>query len=91
MNKKAILLVTTGSSKKEALNLTVEKLALEIKEKFPAYVFYLAISSAHIRNKMQMLCEDKILDIEGAFFTDEGRWYTGGVYPVNLFIEWTGK
>ena len=40
---------------------------LEIKEKFPAYVFYLAISSVHIRNKMQMLCEDKILDIEGAF------------------------
>lgn len=67
MNKKAILLVTTGTSKKEALNLTIEKLALEIKEKFPAYVFYLAISSVHIRNKMQMLCEDKILDIEGAF------------------------
>ena len=51
--KKAILIVSVGTSKVEALECTILRLQNKIKEQFPEYECYMAFSSRHILKKMK--------------------------------------
>ena len=67
MNKKAILLVSTGSSKKETLEKTLFKLVEEMKNNYKEYSFYLAFANDYILKKLQDSYDANLLDVETAF------------------------
>lgn len=62
--KKAILLVSSGTSVVEALNTTTNKLEKRLSEKYPEYKVYQAFSVQPIVNKMQAMCPDTYYNVK---------------------------
>jgi len=65
--KKAILIVSVGTSQIEALENTTLRLQEEVTERFAEYQCYVAFSSQHILKKMNEKSEVPYLSIEEAF------------------------
>ena len=67
MDKKAILLVSIGTSQIEALERSSLQLLEEIKDRFKGYAYYMAISSEFILNKLNKLNEVHYMSVQEAF------------------------
>ena len=67
MDKKAILLVSIGTSRIEVLEKTTFKLLEEIKEQFKDYHYYVAFSGKYILEKMNKISDEKFLSVEDVF------------------------
>lgn len=65
--KKAIMLVSSGTSIMEALNQTTNKLEERLKESFPEYSVYQAFSVQPIVNKMKKADPEKYRNVEETF------------------------
>lgn len=65
--KRAILIVSVGTSKLEALENTTLRLQKEVSERFRDYKCYVAFSSQHILKKMNEKSQEAYKGIEEAF------------------------
>lgn len=65
--KKAILIVSVGTSRIEALENTTLQLQKDVIVHFPEYPCYVAFSSQHILNKMNAKCKQPYMGIAEAF------------------------
>lgn len=66
MEKKAILVVSIGTSQIEALENTTIRLAEEMQERFPEYAYYTAFSSQYILEKIKKQSGLKLFSISEA-------------------------
>ena len=66
MKKKAILLVSVGTSELTALNNTTVRMLEQVKERFPEYYCNMAFSSEHILAKMNVKSETPFLSVSEA-------------------------
>ena len=76
--KKAILIVSVGTSQLEALEHTTLRLGEEVTERFAEYTCYVAFSSKHILRKMNEKSQTPFLGIAEAF----EQMYVDGVEEV---------
>lgn len=67
MDKKAILLVSIGTSKVDVLERTTLQMLEEVIEKFKGYQCYLAFSSEVILDKINKISDTKYLSVDAAF------------------------
>ena len=67
MDKKAILLVSIGTSKVDALEHTTLQMLEEAKDRFKGYQCYLAFSSEVILEKINKISDTKYLGVDAAF------------------------
>lgn len=65
--KKAILIVSVGTSRVEALENTTLRFQKDVMEQFPEYGCYVAFSSRHILNKMNANSEQTYMGLAEAF------------------------